>query len=124
MAVLEFRSPASGGIFMMPTTFQGICEVLGRPYAESGCWLPEDLPGVIEKIEAAVQREKEMIEETKKRQREHELKGKPGVLAWPDEEEEKKEQEIVVTFAMRAYPLLEMLHAAQTKKKKVMWGVP
>ena len=30
MAVLEFRSPASGGFFMMPTTFQGICEVLGR----------------------------------------------------------------------------------------------
>ena len=45
MAVLEFRSPASGGFFMMPTTFQGICEVLERPYAESGCWLPEDLPG-------------------------------------------------------------------------------
>ena len=49
MAVLEFRSPASGGFFMMPTTFQGICEVLERPYSESGCWLPEDLPGVIGK---------------------------------------------------------------------------
>ncbi len=123
MSVLEFRSPASGGLFMMPETFQGICEVLDRPYSESGCWLPEDLAGVIEKIEKAVQREKEMLAEAQKRQRERELKGEPGVSLWPDEEEEKKEQE-KVTFAMRAFPLLEMLRAAQAKKKKVMWGVP
>ena len=114
MALLEFRSPASGGLFMMPTTFQGICEVLDRPYAESGCWLPEDLPAVIEKIEAAVKREKEMIAEAKRRQHEKELKGEPG---------ERKENERV-TFSMRVYPLLEMLHAAQKKGKKVMWGVP
>lgn len=123
MAVLEFRSPACGGFFMMPTTFQGICEVLGRPYAESGCWLPEDLPGVIEKLQMAVDREKEMMAEAKRRQRERELKGEPGADPWPDEEEEKKERE-KVTFAMRAYPLLEMLRAAQAHNKKVMWGVP
>ena len=78
---------------------------------------------MIEKIEKAVQREKEMLAEAQKRQRERELKGEPGVSLWPDEEEEKKEQE-KVTFAMRAFPLLEMLRAAQAKKKKVMWGVP
>lgn len=125
MSLLEFRSPASGGLFMMPSTFQGICEVLDRPYSEAGCWLPEDLAEIIEKIEAAVQREKQLLAEAQERQRERELKGEPGALLWPEEEEEekKKEQE-KVTFAMRAYPLLEMLRAAQTKKKKVMWGVP
>ncbi len=123
MALLEFRSPASGGFFMMPETFQGICEVLERLYSESGCWLPEDLPGVIEKLEAAVRREKEMIAEAKARQREQNLKGAPGANPWPDEEEERKEQERV-TFSMRVYPLLEMLHAAQKKNVKVMWGVP
>ena len=50
-------------------------------------------------------------------------KGEPGANAWPDEEEERKENERV-TFSMRVYPLLEMLHAAQKKGKKVMWGVP
>lgn len=123
MSVLEFRSPASGSLFMMRETFQGICEVLDRSYSESGCWLPEDLAGVIEKIEKAVQREKEMLAEAQRRQRERELKGEPGVSPWPDEEEEKKEQE-KVTFAMRVFPLLEMLRAAQAKEKKVMWGVP
>ena len=123
MAVLEFRSPASGGFFMMPTTFQGICEVLERPYAESGCWLPEDLPGVIEKLQTAVDREKDMIEQGKRRERERELKGYPGSNPWPDEEEEKKALEHV-TFSMRVYPLLERLRAAQKKGKKVMWGVP
>ena len=111
MAVLEFRSPASGGFFMMPTTFQGIC------------WLPEDLPGVIEKLQAAVDREKDMIDQGKKRERERELKGYPGGNPWPDEEEEKKALEHV-TFSMRVFPLLEMLRAAQKRGKKVMWGVP
>ena len=114
MAVLEFRSPASGGFFMMPTTFQGICEVLERPYSESGCWLPEDLPGVIEKLQAAVDREKDMIDQGKKRERERELKGYPGSNPWPDEEEEKKALEHV-TFSMRVFPLLEMLRAAQKR---------
>lgn len=124
MSVLEFRSPASGGFFMMSETFQGFCEVLGRPYAASGCWLPEDLDGVIEKIEAAVQREKDMLAESRKRLCEHDLKGDPGALDWPYEEEEKRRENERVTFAMRAYPLLEMLRAARAKNKKVMWGVP
>lgn len=125
MAVLEFRSPACGGIFMMPATFQGICEVLERPYSESGCWLPEDLAKVIDKIEAAARREKELMEEARQKQREHDLKGQPGAWAWPEEEEEEKRKEREkVTFAMRAYPLLEMLRTAQAKGKKVMWGVP
>ena len=29
-----------------------------------------------------------------------------------------------VSFAMRVFPLLEMLRAAQKKQVKVMWGVP
>lgn len=68
-------------------------------------------------------REKDMIEQGKRRERERELKGYPGSNPWPDEEEEKKALEHV-TFSMRVYPLLEMLRAAQKKGKKVMWGVP
>ena len=77
----------------------------------------------IEKLQAAVDREKDMIEQGKRRERERELKGYPGSNPWPDEEEEKKALEHV-TFSMRVYPLLEMLRAAQKKGKKVMWGVP
>ena len=96
MSLLEFRSPAAGGFFMMPETFASICKVIGRPYAESGCWLPEYQAGIIEKLEAEIEREKVLLEKAKER----------------------------VSFAMRVFPLLEMLREAQKKEVKVMWGVP
>jgi hypothetical protein len=44
MALLEFRSKAAGGFFMMPDTFRTVCKVLGRAYSESGSLPPEDIP--------------------------------------------------------------------------------
>lgn len=90
MAVLEFRSPASGGFFMMPTTFQGICEVLERPYSESGCWLPEDLPGVIEKLQAAVDREKDMIDQGKSVNGSVSSRATPAVTPGPMKKRKRK----------------------------------
>lgn len=124
MSLLEFRSKAAGGFFMMPQTFAGICEVLERPYSDSGCWLTEDLPGVIEKIEAHVAREKAMQQAMQEKIREAELKGKQVFMSYEDELEEENKTREQVSFAMRVFPLLEMLHAAVRKNEKVYWGVP
>ena len=40
-----------------------------------------------------------------------------------DEDDEPAPQPQGVSFATRAYPLLEMLRAAQRTKADVMWGV-
>ena len=125
MALLEFRSPAAGGFFMMPTTFKGVCEVLGRPYAESGCWMPEDLPPVIEALEEAIEREKAVLEEIKRRREERERKG--GYLSFEEEEKAQLEEEKAkerVSFTVRVYSLMQMLQAARKQDKKVWWGVP
>lgn len=108
---------------MMPETFKGICEVLGREYAESGCWLAEDLDGVIGKIEAHVEREKAQLEQAKKRSRERDLAGSGVFMTFAEEDEERKAQERV-SFAMRVFPLLDMLRTARNRGEKVWWGVP
>ncbi|MGN1208917.1 MAG: DUF1840 family protein [Duodenibacillus sp.] len=125
MSLLEFRSPAAGGFFMMPTTFKGVCEVLNRPYAESGCWMPEDLPSVIKALEEAIEREKAVLEEIKRRREERERKG--GYLSFEEEEKAQLEEEKAkerVSFTVRVFPLMQMLQAARSKDKKVWWGVP
>ena len=72
MALLEFRSPAAGGFFMMPETFATVCKVLDRPYAEQGCWLAENLDGVIAALETEVKNEAARLAEQKRLARERE----------------------------------------------------
>lgn len=40
-----------------------------------------------------------------------------------DEDDKDHEEVQTVTFAARAYPLLEMLRAARDQKQDVVWGV-
>lgn len=123
MAVLEFRSPAAGGFIMMSDTFKRICEVLGRAYSDSGCLLPEDLDEAIDKIEAEVAREKDMMAQIQKKEHEQQLQGKTVFKTFEEEDEEKKVKERV-SFCMRVYPFLEMMKAARKKDAKLWWGVP
>ena len=125
MALLEFRSPASGAFFMMPETFKTICEVLGREYVGSGCWLPEDMPAMIKRLEEEVERERIKLEDAKRRREERETARWP--MSFEQEEELKKQKELEAqrgSFGMRVYPLVEMMHAAVKKEKKLMWGEP
>ena len=127
MALLEFRSPAAGGFFMMPETFATVCKVLDRPYAEQGCWLAENLDGVIAALETEVKNEAARLAEPKRLAREREAREGRGYRSFAEEEqaaEEKKREDERVSFGMRVFPLLEMLRAARKKKVKVMWGVP
>ncbi len=126
MSLLEFRSKAAAGFYMMPDTFRSACRVMGREYAEQGCLLPEDLPALIEKLTEEMAREKALLAEqqAKKAQRERE---KRGFLSYEEEdaqaEEEKKALERV-PMSVRFFPLLEMMQKAQKKHQNVMWGVP
>lgn len=117
MSVLEFRSAATGGFYMMSDTFRRVCEWLDRDFSESGCWLPEDLPPVIERLDA----EMRLIKEQERLFLQEQIrKENQGTLT----EEEIEENKQRVNFAARLYPLLDMLECARKKDKKVMWGVP
>ena len=58
MALIEFRSKAAAGFYMMPASFSQVCKVWGRGYSEQGSIPPEDLPDLITRLEAAVKLEK------------------------------------------------------------------
>lgn len=123
MALLEFRSKASGGFFLMPETFKEVCKVLSRPYSESGSWPVEDLEGILQILEAEVSREKiarKRIEETI---RQESLAGR-DYASFDKQEEQRRQFENQVSFGMRTFPLREMLSAAIKKGVPVMWGVP
>ena len=68
MALIEFRSKAAAGFYMMPASFSQVCKVWGRGYSEQGSIPPEDLPDLITRLEAAVKLEKERLAEEKRQQ--------------------------------------------------------
>lgn len=123
MALLEFRSKAAAGFYMMSDTFKAVCRVLGRDYGESGCLPPEDLPPLIEKLSDEIEREKAWIAEQVAKREKLEREGRGGFMTFEEEEEEKKAREHV-PMSVRIFPLLDMMQKAATKKQNVMWGVP
>lgn len=126
MALIEFRSKAAAGFYMMPASFSQVCKVWGRGYSEQGSIPPEDLPDLITKLEAVVKLEKERLAE-EKRQQELEEKQSSRYLSYAEEDErEKKRTEAAqrVPFSVRVYPLLEMMKKSQDAGVSIMWGVP
>ena len=118
MALIEFRSKAAAGFYMMPASFSQVCKVWGRGYSEQGSIPPEDLPDLITRLEAAVKLEKERLAEEKQSSR---------YLSYAEEDErEKKRTEAAqrVPFSVRVYPLLEMMKKSQDAGVSIMWGVP
>lgn len=122
MALLEFRSKAAGGFFLLPATFQEICKVLGRSFSQSGSWTVDELPQILETLEQEVAREKKMLATEEATLREKEACGR----GYPTEGEEqrRRQREDFVSFGMRTVPLREMLRAAIAKRVPVMWGIP
>ena len=123
MALLEFRSKAAGGFFMMPDTFKTVCKVLGRPYSESGSLPPEDIPAAIRLLEQEIETERIFMAEQEKKRAQKEREGRAGFMTYEEEEEERKLAQRV-SFRMRVFPLMDMLQAAAKKGVPVMWGVP
>ena len=82
MALLEFRSKAAAGFYMMSDTFKAVCRVLGRDYGESGCLPPEDLPPLIEKLSDEIEREKAWIAEQAAKREKLEREGRGGFMTF------------------------------------------
>ncbi len=126
MSLLEFRSKAAAGFYMMPDTFRSVCRVIGREYSEQGCLLPEDLPALIQKLSDEIAREKALLTELQAKREKREREGR-GFLSYEEEDEREKEERRAaekVPMSVRFFPLLEMMQRAQKKHQNVMWGVP
>jgi hypothetical protein len=111
MALVVFRSKAAGEIFMFAETARRIFDILGRSEAPRGVITAEQVPDALRRLVDAVEQEKADI---KAAQQEADLADKQG---------DGSVRERPVTLGQRAYPLIEMLRAAQKKNVDVTWGV-
>ncbi len=126
MSLLEFRSKAAAGFYMMPDTFRSACRVMGREYAEQGCFLPEDLPSLIKKLSYEIAREKAVLAELQAKREQREREGR-GFLSYEEEDAQREEERKAaekVPMSVRFFPLIEMMQQAEKKHQNVMWGVP
>lgn len=110
MALVAFRSRAAAEIFMFAETAQRIFDILGRTPSSQGVITAEQLPDAITRLTQAVEQEKAQAKNT------------------PNETEDGDDNANVqtaqnISLAQRAFPLLEMLRAAEKRKVEVTWGV-
>lgn len=111
MALVVFRSKAAGEIFMFAETAHRLFEIIGRKDSIRGVITPDDLPAAIAAIEAAIAAERERDEAAQAAAEEAIRSGEITPATRP------------VSLAQRAWPLLEMLRAANKKSVEVTWGV-
>jgi rubrerythrin len=111
MALVVFRSKAAGEIFMFAETARRIFEILGRSEAPRGVITAEQVPEALEKLTAAVEAEKAELKAAADEAEAADKQGAGGV------------SERAITLAQRAFPLLEMLRAAEKSRVDVTWGI-
>jgi hypothetical protein len=111
MALVVFRSKAAGEIFMFAETAHRIFEIIGRQDAPRGVITAEQVPEALRKLADAVEEEKEQLKAAKEDADLHDRQGDGAVQQRP------------ITLGQRAFPLIEMLRAAQKKNVDVTWGI-
>jgi hypothetical protein len=112
MSLVVFRSKAAGEIFMFADTARRIFEILGRSESARGVITAEQVLDSLQRLMTAVEQEKADIK---------------AATAAADEADRRGSDEPAaarpITLGQRAYPLIEMLRAAEKKKVDVTWGV-
>lgn len=113
--LVRFKSKAAAEVLMYEEHARRILDLFHKDLAR-GVITAEEMPQAVSKLEAEIaeSRMHPISDEVS-----HDITAHHGE-AGDDNEHEPVE---VVTFATRAYPLLEMMRAAARDRKDVMWGV-
>jgi hypothetical protein len=111
MSLVVFRSKAAGEIYMFAETARRIFDILGKDDTPRGVITADQVPDALARLTAAVDAEKEALRAAQKQSDEAERRGDEAAAAR------------AVSLGQRAFPLIEMLRAAQKKKVDVTWGV-
>ncbi len=95
---------------MFPETAHRIFQIIGREDAPRGVVTAEQVPDALQRLSAAVEQEKGDIKAAQKD-------------AGRTDDETEAAAAKSVTLGQRAFPLIEMLRAAQQRNVDVTWGV-
>ncbi len=109
--IIEFRSKAAGGFFMTEPVARLVLAALGREFAPKGIFTDEQVPLMRQRLEEAIAGARG---QDRAHQAGHEAAVQEGAASATD---------MPVGLSQRAYPLLEMLRAAERDNVSVVWGV-
>jgi hypothetical protein len=116
MALITFRCRAAGELFMFAETARRIFEIIGKNDAARGVLTADELPAALERLTAAVDEEKARLRAADEQRQAEARAGHP-----PEPATDSAAR--AITLGQRAFPLIEMLRAAQRKGVEVTWGV-
>lgn len=113
--LITFKSKAAAEVLMYEEHAKRMLDLLHKD-VKRGIITAEEMPTAIATLEAEI---------TESKRYPHSEVEQHDVLAHHNEAGDDNEHEPVefVSFATRAYPLLEMMRAAQKEHCDVMWGV-
>jgi hypothetical protein len=98
--LVTFSTPAHANITMFGDVALHLLELMGHSATVPGALLAEDIPAALQRLEAAVEADRQSSEPPSQE---------------PDDEEPP------VSLAHRALPLIELLRAAAKARRNVMW---
>lgn len=105
--LITFKSKAAADVLMYQQHAEPILHLLGK-LSERGVISADEMPDAILKLEAEIARQKSTHV------------AKPAI---EDEHVSHDQSMQSVGFAVRAFPLLEMMRAAKRDHSLIMWGV-
>jgi hypothetical protein len=105
----KFKSKAAGDLIMLEPNGRRVLEIIGKDPGPKGIILPDEMPGAIKALEAAIARE-----EQEQQTAADEAKAQGQALARGGDG---------VSLRQRAVPFLDMLRRASQAGKEIVWGV-
>ena len=105
----KFKSKAAGDLIMLEPNGRRVLEIIGKDPGPKGIILPEDMPGAIQALDRAIERE-----EAEQQAAIDEAKAKGDVPPRFDG---------AVSLRQRAVPFIDMLKRCSTAGKEIVWGV-
>jgi hypothetical protein len=106
-----FKSKAAGDVLMLGPSGDQLLRIIGKEPAAKGLIEPAALPAAIRAIEAAIAQD------------EANPAPAPAGAGSPEGPGEAEGEDEGVSLRQRAWPLLEMMRAAQAAAQDIAWGV-
>jgi predicted metalloendopeptidase len=113
--LITFKSKAAADVVMYKEHASRILELFGKS-PDQGIITAEETAGALKKLEAE-------ISDSKLHHPAEDMRHDVNIHHRETEEDSEHERGNTVSFATRAFPLLEMLRAAHKDKQFIVWGV-
>ena len=104
----KFKSKAAGDLIMLEPNGHRVLQIIGKDPGAKGIVLPDEMPGAIARLEAAIAEE-----EAEHKAAIEEAKAKGQVPPKFD----------AVSLRQRAVPFIDMLKRCSAAGKEIVWGV-